>query len=207
VEKYEIVLEKAVNNGPIVRKEFKVVVKPGLTKGDYEAIGDEIVGRLKAGNCRAAIIWFYFEGDGVDGAFTAARVEWGPDGDWGKADVGTDCDNYRVSTKVLRTRSISDILDLTVRDVAKEFGIPIEFLRKAPPPVKALKITLEISLDKRKEIYYHIVQEEDRLHGQANNVARAAENVAQKYGVPVDQIKTIGWEGVERNWPDPPIKS
>lgn len=71
------------------------------------------------------------------------------------------------------------------------------------PKTAPIEDKTEISLSLKKQIFYDLVAEEDKLHGTQNYTQKARENIAQKYKLTIEQIKNIAIEGNVNNWPMP----
>ena len=88
---YEIVEEEDISYALAKRYNIRVVVNNNPpTKNQIRAISEKIVSDYKAKNADALAIFFYFDKGQIDGAYTLAKAEWAPNGDWSQADLGKD---------------------------------------------------------------------------------------------------------------------
>ena len=69
------------------------------------------------------------------------------------------------------------------------------------------KRTGGLPLAVKKRIFYNLVKEEDRLYndGLGNVAARARSNIAKEYDLDEEIISWIGIEGLNKDWPMPPL--
>jgi len=88
---YEIVEEEDISHALARRYSVRVVVNNNLaTKNQIGAISEKIVNDYEAKNADALVIFFYFDKGQIDGAYTLAKAEWAPNGDWSQADLKKD---------------------------------------------------------------------------------------------------------------------
>ncbi|MCK4891536.1 MAG: hypothetical protein KAS78_02600, partial [Candidatus Pacebacteria bacterium] len=88
---YEIVEEEDISHALARRYSVRVVVNNNpATKNQIKAISEKTVNDYKAKNADALAIFFYFDKGQIDGAYTLAKAEWAPNGDWSQAELGKD---------------------------------------------------------------------------------------------------------------------
>jgi len=84
---YDVVREKDISYALASRYSVDVVVfNNPVTKDQIEVVSEKIVDDFKA-KADALAIFFYFDKSQVDGAFTLAKAEWAPNGDWSQANL------------------------------------------------------------------------------------------------------------------------
>lgn len=161
---------------------IRIEVADRLLKTHYEAIAHAELDNLVKQAPKTAVFEIYEKPQKGKKREKIAIVDWAP---YGGSQLYKKGVFYQYDTYSFSTREI----------IPK----PVSSARQSTEGVAGLPLAV------RKRIYYNIVKEEDRLHGQQNSVKRAAQNMAKKYNLTVSQINKIGWEGVEKNWPDPPL--
>ncbi len=86
---YKIIKVDDISYKEVKRYNIKVVISNNpATKAQVKAISNKIINdyRIKE-KADAVSILYYFNKDQVDGAYTLAKVEWAPNGDWEQSDL------------------------------------------------------------------------------------------------------------------------
>ena len=65
-----------------------------------------------------------------------------------------------------------------------------------------------LSLEERQEIFYHLVEYQDKVPWSAANKTEHDEEaykvIAKRYGITEEKVEEIAIEGAMQNWPMPP---
>lgn len=87
---YKIIETKDVSMASANRFSISVVITNNpATEEQIKAVSEKIVEDYQD-KADAVSILFYFEESQVDGAYTLAKADWAPEGDWSKADLKTN---------------------------------------------------------------------------------------------------------------------
>jgi|GEM_PF-4829658 len=173
---YKVLKSEDLSYNSINRLRMKIQVDKILTENEMKLIGGQLIQQFKKDKYNAAVVFFYQTGTDINGEYNAGMIEWGPDGSWENAG------RLKYNNYSKHDMKISICKEVVLED---KTGIPLE---------------------KRKKIFYDIALEEDRLYEQnvkGDKVQIAAESIARKYNITIQQVKDIGSEGVLKNWPMP----
>lgn len=85
---YEIVARKDLTIPTAKRYELRVLIaESDASEANIKQLTEKLVEDHKA-SYDALSILYYFDKYQVEGAYTLAKADWAPEGDWGKADLG-----------------------------------------------------------------------------------------------------------------------
>jgi hypothetical protein len=82
---YQLVEKRDVSTGSAVRLSIKATIPRGTSLDEMKQICMDIVENRITGLYNAVALFLYWEGTDTNGAFSAARAVWAPNGDWEKA--------------------------------------------------------------------------------------------------------------------------
>ena len=86
VPKYEIIEEEDLSYSVVKRPSFRIVVSEDITEEEVRLVAEDIVEKtIGTQDVNAINIFMYDREEDAKGAYTVAKVEWAPDGDWSKA--------------------------------------------------------------------------------------------------------------------------
>lgn len=176
IPNYTIIKSENMSDNFSKRFRIKVQVNKVLSENELKLIGNELIPEFMNKKYKAVMVYFYKTGTDINGSYNAGMIEWGPYGSWSEANSVQSGDYSKHSMKVTISKEIK---------LEDKTGIPIA---------------------QRKKIFYEIVLEEDRLYNQgvkSNRSQKAAEKIAKKYNITIEQVKKIGSEGVLKDWPMP----
>ena len=66
------------------------------------------------------------------------------------------------------------------------------------------EILFGYSTEERKQIYFDLVKAEDKANLENKSYSFYHQEVADTYGITLEQLKQIGYEGLSNHWPIPP---
>ena len=75
----------------------------------------------------------------------------------------------------------------------------------APTFTPLPEILFGYSTEERKQIYYDLVEAEDKADLENKGFSFYHQEVADKYGITLEQLEQIGDEGLSYHWPMPPL--
>jgi len=112
---YEIVEEEDISYALAKRYSIRVVINNNpATKNQIGAISEKIVNDYKTKDADALAIFFYFDKGQIDGAYTLAKAEWAPNGDWSQADLGKNQKlTYEFTDFINKERTEEDLFGLS----------------------------------------------------------------------------------------------
>ena len=112
---YKIIKEEDISYRLAKRYSIRIVVNNNPpTKNQIRAISEKIVDDYKVKDADALVIFFYFDKGQIDKAYTLAKAEWAPNGDWSQADLGKDQKlTYKFTDFIDKERIEEDLFGLS----------------------------------------------------------------------------------------------
>jgi len=77
--------------------------------------------------------------------------------------------------------------------------------KPAPTVTPLPEILFGYTIEERKQIYYDLVAAEDKADLENKGFSYYHQEVADKYGITLEQLDQIGDEGLSNHWPMPPL--
>lgn len=138
VPPYEVVSTRDVSYANVVRKSYRVRVPRQMTEQELTAIAEQMIRQATSRQkINAITIHFFLPDTDIKGAFTAGQATWAPGGDWAKAST-----------------------NLAPKLVVETGGAMRDLFSQ-------IKKVERLSEAKRREIFWLIVQAEDRAREEA----------------------------------------
>ena len=75
-----------------------------------------------------------------------------------------------------------------------------------PTQIPYPEILFGHSTEERKQIFYDMVKAEDKAYSENKGSSFFHQEVADIYGITLEQLEQIGYEGLSNHWPMPPYK-
>jgi len=176
-DEYNIVSIKDIgfieNGVKIVRTEIRVSLNNEKSELSLKRISKKIITDITNKTPQNAVsILYYLPGFNTSSYYTAGMVEWAPFGNWDKANlIATgDYSHHNYTVKV--------------------GGL----MGKVVEPKNS-----NLSLSKRKEIYYNLIKLQDTGYDSRKSYTK----IAQQYGIEEKLVKEIVGEGLTKGWPMP----
>lgn len=99
----------------------------------------------------------------------------------------------------------------TVPETTAEITTQIEEIETTNTTIENNSIKYGLTETQRKQAYYDLATLQDSIaledpSDRGEQMAKAYSTIAEKYGITKDEMMEITAEGMEKNWPMPPVK-
>ena len=179
VELYRIVDKEDFSyrtpNGQLfVLKDYRILLSStDTTSNEIQNIAKHIV--TEENNASALNVYFFWPGTEKAGTYTAAMATYAPNGRW---------DDFQKSAP---------------KELVMKYGRAKADL--TPPPKSGFGFKPAAS--SRKQIYWDLVNEEDRADMTDGDYDQSKRIISKRYGLSVSEVDRIQVEGVDNRWPIP----
>lgn len=172
-----------LNNMPInFRMNYRITVPRNITEEELKSTLAQIIKDKSNGNLEIDEIYIaaWYDEASVGKQICLARAEWCPEGRWEQMPPIIAENNIRDSYLI-------------------NFYINV--------PIEGEQIKYGLTEAERKQAFYELVQLQDQIPfddpDYDEKMDDADATIAEKYGITIEQVKAIGFEGVINGWPMP----
>jgi len=182
VREYKLVKEQDISVANNFRMKYCITVPRNIIEEELKSTLAQIIKDKSNGNLEIDEIYIaaWYDEASVEKTISIAVAEWCPNGEWGE--VSSEIANNNIRDSYL----INFRLNVQIKEEEIKYGL---------------------TESERKQVFYDLVLLQDEVPiddpKYDEKMDDADATIAEKYGITIEQVKAIGFEGGINGWPMP----